>query len=305
MRRVTKACTLVACALGLVAWSTMAAAKIRVVTTITDLKALTEAVGGDLVEVESLARGNQDPHNVDLRPSLMLKVRRADLLVMVGLELEPWIEGMVLGSNNGKLAPGGPGRVVASQGIPVMELPQVQVDRSMGDVHPFGNPHFTLDPGMAPIVTNNILQGLARLDPEHRATFERLRQDFLNRLTTAQARWAQTLSPDRGARVIAYHSLWIYFLTRFGLVQVGTVEDRPGIPPSPTHLAAVIQQMKQQGIKVVILEPYSDRAISERVAAEAGGKVLVLASMVGALPGTDTYFDAIEHNVDALAKALR
>lgn len=305
MRRFVKAASVLACALGLLAAGTYTEAKVRVVATITDLKALTEAVGGDLVEVESLARGNQDAHNVDLRPSLMLKVRRADLLVMVGLELEPWVEGMVLGSNNGKLAPGGPGRVVVSQGIPVLELPQVQVDRSMGDVHPFGNSHFTLDPGLAPIMTQNILQGLARLDPEHQATFERQRQDFLRRVTAAQARWTKVLEPVRGAKVIVYHSTFVYFLSRFGLAQAGTVEDRPGIPPSPTHLAAVIHQMKEQGIKAIIVEPWIDRSIAERAAAEAGSKVVVLAGMVGALPGTDTYFDAIEYNVNALAKALR
>jgi zinc/manganese transport system substrate-binding protein len=297
---------MVACTLWLISGPGEAASKLRVVTSITDLKVLTEAVGGNLVEVESLARGNQDPHNVDLRPSLMLKVRRADLIVMVGLELEPWVEGMIMGSNNGKLAPGGPGRVVASQGIPVMELPQVQVDRSMGDVHPFGNPHFTLDPGMAPIITSNISQGLARLVPEHRTTFEKNRQEFLDRLAAAQSQWSKILEPYRGSRVVVYHSTSLYFLSRFGLVQAATVEDRPGIPPSPAHLAAVIHLMKDQRIKVILIDPWLDRAIAERAAEEAGAKIVVQAGLVGAVKGTDdSYFETIAYNVNALAQALK
>ncbi|HYB72603.1 MAG TPA: metal ABC transporter substrate-binding protein [Candidatus Sulfotelmatobacter sp.] len=306
IRRQWMALGMMACTLGLFAAPGEAASKLRVVTTITDLKALTEAVGGNLVEVESLARGNQDPHNVDLRPSLMLKVRRADLIVMVGLELEPWVEGMIMGSNNGNLAPGGPGRVVVSQGIPVMELPQVQVDRSMGDVHPFGNPHFTLDPGLAPIITSNILQGLARLAPEQRTIFEKNRQEFLDRLAAAQSQWTKVLEPYRGSKIVVFHSTSIYFLTRFGLVQAATVEDRPGIPPSPAHLAAVIRLMKDQRIKVILIDPWLDRAIAERAAEEAGARVVVQAGLVGAVKSTDdSYFETIAYNVNALAQALK
>src|SRR5262249_50409616 len=163
------------------------AAKLRVVTTTTDLKALTEAVGGQLVEVDALARGNQNPHDLEVRPSLMMKVRRADLLVMNGLELDQWAEVVVQGANNSKVTPGASGRIDASQGIPVLEVPTTRVDRSMGDVHPVGNPHYSLDPGLAPIITSNILEGLARVAPGSRGTFEQNRKEFLGQLEPALA----------------------------------------------------------------------------------------------------------------------
>ena len=187
-------------ALGFLAGGRGAADKIRVVTTTTDLKALTEAVGGDLVEVDSLARGNQNPHDLEVRPSLMVKVRRADLLVLNGLELDGWAEVVIQGANNPKVIPGAPGRVDASQGVMVLEVPTTRVDRSMGDVHPVGNPHYTVDPGMAPAITANILGGLARVAPQHRAVFERNRTQFLARLDEAMARWSRCSSRSRARR---------------------------------------------------------------------------------------------------------
>ncbi len=176
------------------------AGRVRVVATITDLKSLTEAVGGALVEVDALARPAQSPHDLEVRPSLMVKVRNADLVVLNGLELDQWAEVVIQGANNPRAVPGGSGRVDASRGVPVLEVPSTRVDRSMGDVHPSGNPHYTLDPGLAPIVTANILEGLARVAPEHRAAFERQRGEFLARLERAMTRWREALAPARGAK---------------------------------------------------------------------------------------------------------
>lgn len=282
-----------------------AADKIRVVTTIPDLKALTDEVGGDLVDVESLARGTQNAHELEIRPSLMLKLRRADLLIENGLELDSWAEVAVQGANNPKIVRGAPGRIDASRGIQVLDVPAARVDRSMGDVHPQGNPHYSLDPGMAPIITQNILDGLARFAPERRAVFEKNRQAFLARLDEAMARWARLLEPVRGAKVVVYHPQWIYVLNRFGLVQAGTLEDRPGIPASPAHLTRIIRQMKEERIRVLIVEPWNDVKLATRVADEAGAKAVVLASMVGGVKGTDSYISALDHNVNALAQALR
>jgi len=292
-------------AVGLLAGPGGAADKLRVVTTITDLKALTEAVGGNLVDVDSLARGNQNAHDLEVRPSLMVKLRRADALIINGLELDNWVEVVAQGANNPRVMVGAPGRIDASRGIPVLEVPAGRVDRSMGDVHPSGNPHYTIDPGMAPIVTQNIVDGLARLAPQRRAAFEKNRQEFLARLDQAAARWAQALAPVKGAKVVTYHNNLIYQMTRFGLVQLATLEDRPGIPPSPGHLAQLIRRMKDEQVKVIATNPWSDQRLAQRVAGEAGAQVVVLADGVGAIKGADSYIGALDHNVRTLAQALK
>ena len=279
--------------------------KLRVVTTIPDLTALAQAVGGDLADVETLTRGTQNAHEAEVRPTMMLKLRRADVLVENGLELDAWADVAVTGANNPNIVRGSAGRIDISRGLPILEVPAVRVDRSMGDVHPLGNPHYSLDPGFAPAITQNILEGFSRLAADGRPTFERNRQAFLDQLNEAMTRWTKTLEPFRGAKVVVYHPQWIYFLSRFGLVQAATLEDRPGIPASPGHLVRVIQQMKAERIKVIIVEPWNDRKLAERVAQEAGAKAIVLASMVGGVKGADSYIGAIDYNVNELSRALR
>jgi ABC-type Zn uptake system ZnuABC Zn-binding protein ZnuA len=291
-------------ALGLAAGG-VEAARIRVVASTPDLKSLTEAVGGDLVEVESLARGDQNPHDIEIRPSLMVKLRRADLLVRNGAGGDPWVEPLAQGASNPRVLRGAPGHVDVSAGITLLGVPEGRVDRSKGDVHPEGNPHFTLDPGTAPVVTANIVEGLGRVAPEHRGAFEARRRDFLARLDAGLARWRETLAPFRGARVVAYHELWTYFLQRFGLVQAAAIEDRPGIPPSPTHLADLVRRIKDEQIRVVVAEPWADRKLVELVAREGGARTVLLAPAVGAVKEAGTYIDLFEYNVNALAKALR
>jgi zinc/manganese transport system substrate-binding protein len=291
--------------LALLAGDAAAADRIRVVATTTDLKALTEAVGGDLVDVDALARGNQNPHDLEVRPSLMVKVRRADLLVLNGLELDQWADVVIQGANNPKVGPGAPGRIDASQGILVLEVPTARVDRSMGDVHPVGNPHYTLDPGMARAITANILEGLARAAPASRAAFERNRTEFLGRLDEAMARWTGLMAPVKGARVVVDHNLWVYFLTRFGLLQAGSIEERPGIPPTPGHLTKLIAFMKDERIRVILSAPWSDQKLAERIAQDAGARVVPMASGVGAVKGAASYLDTIDYNVKAVAQALR
>jgi len=279
--------------------------KLRVVTTIPDLTALAQAVGGDLADVETLTRGTQNAHEAEVRPTMMLKLRRADVLVENGLELDAWADIAVNGANNPNIVRGSAGRIDISRGLPILEVPTVRVDRSMGDVHPLGNPHYSLDPGFAPTITQNILEGFSRLAADGRPTFERNRQAFLDQLNEAMTRWTKTLEPFRGAKVVVYHPQWIYFLNRFGLVQAATLEDRPGIPASPGHLVRVIQQMKAERIKVIIVEPWNDRKLAERVAQEAGAKAIVLASMVGGVKGADSYIGAIDYNINELSRALR
>ncbi len=305
MRRLRRFTLVALAGLALLAGPAGAADKIRVVATTTDLKALAEAVGGDLVEVDALARGNQNPHDLEVRPSLMVKVRRADVMVVNGLDLDQWAEVVIQGANNPKVNPGAPGRVDASEGILVLEVPTTRVDRSMGDVHPVGNPHYTLDPGMAPAITTNILNGLARVAPSSRPAFERNRAAFLARLEQAQARWTATLAPMKGARVVVDHGIWTYFLTRFGIIQAATVEERPGIPATPAHLARLIQLIKDERIKVILTVPWSDRKLAERIGQEGGAKAVLMAPAVGGVKGTDGYIEAVDHNVTTLAQALR
>ena len=282
-----------------------AARKLRIVTTIPDLKSLTEAVGGDLVEVDSLTRGTQNFHEAEVRPSMMLKLRRADAVIENGLDLDAWADVAIEGSNNPNLMRGARGRIEISRGIEVLEVPTSRVDRSMGDVHPRGNPHFSLDPGLAPIITQNIVDGLARIAPENRAAFEQNRKAFLAQLDQRMAEWTKVMAPVKGAKVVVYHPDMIYFLTRFGLVQLGTIEDRPGIPPSPQHLVNLIRAMKEDKVKVVLVEPWNDVKLANRVAEEAGAKAFVFASAVGAVKGADNYLGAIDYNIRTLAKALQ
>jgi zinc/manganese transport system substrate-binding protein len=304
MQRVVRAIPITLLALGLLAQSAAPASKLNVVASLPDLKALTEAVGGDLVEVESLARGTQNPHDIEVRPSLMLKLRRADLLVRNGVGGDPWVEPLLMGSQNSQIFPGAPGYVDASVGVRILP-PSGPVDRSRGDVHPEGNPHYTLDPSTAAQVTQNIVDGLKRVAPENAAKFDERRRTFLSGLDTDMARWQKTLEPVRGAKVVTYHEDFNYFLNRFGLVLAGAIEDLPGIPPSPTHLANLIRLMKEQGVKVVVAEPYADRKAVELVARDSGARALVLPSAVGGVKGADTYVQMIDYNVNALAGALK
>jgi ABC-type Zn uptake system ZnuABC Zn-binding protein ZnuA len=279
--------------------------KLRIVTTTTDLKALTEAVTGELAEVDAMARANQNPHDLEVRPSLMVKVRRADAMIINGLELDDWADVVARGSNNPNVIPGAQGRIDASEGILVLEVPKTRVDRSMGDVHPVGNPHYSLDPGLAPQITDTILTRLARIAPQHRAAFEQNRKQFLARLDEAMGRWTKLLEPYRGAPVVVNHTQWIYLLTRFGLIQIGTIEERPGIPATAPHLVKLINLMKERQVKAVIAEPWSDFKLVQRVAQEAGANAAILAAGVGAVKGTDSYFDAVDFDVRTLAQLLK
>jgi ABC-type Zn uptake system ZnuABC Zn-binding protein ZnuA len=284
---------------------TQVEAKIRVVTTTMDLAALAEAIGGDRVEVESLLKGYQDPHAVEVRPSYMLKLNKADLFVKVGLDLEIWSQLLVEGSRNPRIFPGAPGYVDASQGVDLLEIPNTRVDRSFGDIHLFGNPHYWLDPLNGKIILENILAGLTRVSPSDAAYFRKNKEAYASQIDKAMARWLKQMEPYRGVKVVTYHNSWPNFVKRFGLNVVGYLEPKPGIPPSPSHLAQLVSRMRQEGVRVIIKEPYFPDAAPRLVAEQTGARVVVLSPSVGAVERANDYIALFDSNIGKLIDAFQ
>ena len=256
--------------------SDAAAQRLNVMTTTEDLASLVREVGGDRVQVESIARGYQDPHYVEAKPSFLLKLQKADLLVLVGLQLEiGWLPPLITQSRNPRIQVGAPGYLDASTVAAILEKPTGPVTRAMGDVHPLGNPHYWLEPGNGRRIAQAIQQKLAQLDPPGAPSYAQRFQDFDRRLREAEARWDQEISALKGTEVITYHSSWPSFTERFGLRVVGYVEPKPGIPPSPSHTLEVINQIKQDKIKLILVEPYFDLKTPKAIANQTGAEVLV------------------------------
>lgn len=277
----------------------VAAAPLTVVTTTPDLAAIAKEVGKERIDVTSLASGLQDPHFLDPRPSFLVKLNRADLLIDGGLELEAgWLPALLGSARNPRLRAGEPGRLDASQGINVFGASSGPIDRSQGDVHGKGNPHFLLDPMNGAIVAETIAQRLCRLDAGGCETFKANAQSFRGRVEAALARWTTLLAPYRGAKIVAYHDSWPYFTKRFGLTTVGFVEPKPGVPPPPSHISALADLMKRERVRVILMEPYHERRVPDLLARQTGAEVLGLA------PATDEYLAFFETGVPRLAEAL-
>ena len=291
---------------ALIAPATFAAPKLNVVTTTTDLASITKEIGGDRVEVTALAKGYQDPHFVDPKPSYLTLLRNADLLEVVGLELEiGWLPPLLDQSRNPKIRPGGAGYLDASQGVEILDRPTGTVNRSMGDVHPSGNPHYWLEPGNAIRVAIQVSQKLSQLRPADATYFAGRLQDFKVRMNEANKRWTAALAPYRGAKIVTYHRSWPNFTRRYGLNVIAYVEPKPGIPPSPSHTFELINQMKAEKVKVILVEPFFDLKTPNSIAERTGAKVVVMYPSVGGTPETGDYFKLFDRNVDALVKALR
>ncbi|HET7228344.1 MAG TPA: metal ABC transporter substrate-binding protein [Chthoniobacterales bacterium] len=282
-----------------------AQAKLNVVATLPDFGSLAREIGGDNVNVTVLAKPTEDPHFVDARPSFVVALRSADVLIDGGAELElGWLPPLLQNARNAKLDVGKPGRVQASQGIRLMNVP-TNVTRAAGDVHALGNPHFAVDPIIAKAIAQHIAQSFAAVDPPNAATYDANYKKFEAAINAKLQQWGATMLPFKGQHVAAYHDSWPYFGHRFGLEIDIFLEPKPGIPPSPSHLAEVITQMKAQKIKAIIVEPYHDRKIAERVASATGAQVVDFAQYPGALPNTDSYIRLIDALVSRLAAALK
>jgi zinc/manganese transport system substrate-binding protein len=281
------------------------AKKLKVITTLTDLASLTQEVGGDKVDVEALAKGYQDPHFVDPKPSFLLKLRNADLLILVGLDLEiGWLPPLITQSGNGKIQPAGPGYLDASQFAQILEIPQGNVTRAEGDVHPLGNPHYWLDPDNGRRMAKGIAAKLSSLDPENQAYFQQREQDFEKRLAEADKKWLAQMAPYHGRKVVSYHRSWPNFAKHFNLDVIGYIEPRPGIPPTPSHTIDLVNQMKRENVKLELIEPYFDSKTPNSIASMTNGKVVVLMPSVGGKPEITDYFKLFDYDIALLTKAF-
>jgi zinc/manganese transport system substrate-binding protein len=279
------------------------AQQIRVVATWPALADLTRQIGKELVNVDTLATGVEDPHGVPMRPSFVPRLNRADVLVLVGLDDEmSWLPGLQEVANNPKILPGQPGYIDCSVGIPVAELGRV-LDRSQGDLHPKGNPHYLLDPVHTKIAVRNIAAGLSRNFPQHQQTFEKNLKAYMAELDSWIARWAKMAAPLKGVEFVEYHQEWVYFADRYGLRRVGTVEIKPGIEPTPNHIVNLVQQIKQEKVPLLLYGAQNPR-IPQQIANETGIKVLRLYSSSGGRPETDSYIKWIDYTVRTLVQAV-
>lgn len=283
-----------------------ARAAINVVASTEDLAAIAREVGGDKVKVDAIGRGYQDPHFVEAKPSFIFVLNKAQLLVVVGRELEiGWLPPLILQSRNAKIQPGAEGYLDASLTAKILEIPTGQITRAMGDVHPAGNPHYWLDPGNGRKIAQAIQAKLAQMSPADTAYFAARYADFDKRLAEGEKRWDTLMAPYKGAKIVTYHRSWPNFADRFGLDVVGYVEPRPGIPPSPSHTLDLIQEMKRQGVKVMLIEPYFDLKTPNSISRETGAKVLVMSPSVGGEKEVTDYIKLFDYDVNLLVSTLK
>jgi zinc/manganese transport system substrate-binding protein len=282
------------------------AKNLNVVASTADMAALAREVGGDKINVESIAKGYQDPHFVEAKPSFLLMLRRADLMISVGLQLEiGWLPPLITQSGNPRIQAGAPGYLDASQFSEILEIPQGVVTRAEGDVHPLGNPHYWLDPDNGRRIASGLAKKLANLDPGNAAYFQQRFQDFDKRLSAAEQKWDAQMKPYRGRKVVTYHRSFPNFAKHFGLEVIGYVEPRPGIPPTPRHTIELIQLMKRENCKVVLVEPYFDLKTPQSIGREADAQVVVYLPSVGGEKQVTTYFELFDHNLGLLIKAFQ
>jgi ABC-type Zn uptake system ZnuABC Zn-binding protein ZnuA len=287
------------------AGSAAAAGKLNVITATQDLAAIGAEIGGDRITIESIAKGYQDPHFVEPKPSFLLKLQKADLLVVVGLQIEiGWLPPLINQSGNSKIQVSNAGYLDMSQFCEILEVPTTQVTRAMGDVHPLGNPHYWLNPKNGRRMAKAYQTKLSEMRPGDTAYFAERYADFDKRLTEAEKRWDAQMAPYRGKKVVTYHRSWPNFCERFGLNVVDYVEPKPGIPPSPSHTLEVINTMKRDGIKLILVEPYFDLRTPNSIAQGTGGQVLVLMPSVGGVKEITNYFQLFDYDIKMLADAF-
>jgi len=286
--------------------SAFAQGKLNVVTTTEDLASIAREIGGDRSTVESIARGYQDPHFVEAKPSFILKLQRANMLIVVGRELEiGWLPPLLTQSRNGKIQLGGSGYLDASLNAEILEIPTGQITRAEGDVHPLGNPHYWLDPENGKRIAKSIADKFSELRPGDRAYFQQQLASFTSRLDTAEKRWLSMMAPYKGTKMVSYHRSFPNFAERFGLEIVGYVEPRPGIPPTPQHTLDLINEMKRQNVKLALIEPYFDLKTPQAIGRETGAQVLVMPPSVGGVKEVTDYFKLFDYDINLVIDAIK
>jgi ABC-type Zn uptake system ZnuABC Zn-binding protein ZnuA len=282
------------------------AQNLNVVATTEDLASIARDVGGDKIKVTALAKGYQDPHFVEAKPSFVLTLNKAHLLIVVGRDLESsWLPALITQSRNAKIQPGGNGYLDPSTSARILEIPTTTITRAMGDVHALGNPHYWLDPENGRRIAKAIKDRLSQMDAANAAYYAQREADFGRRLTEAQQRWKAQMAPYKGLKVVTYHRSWANFAEAFGLDVVGYVEPKPGIPPTPQHTLDVINAMKAQNIKIILVEPYFDTKTPNSIASKSGAKVLVLPPSVGGVPQASDYFKLFDTNIALLIDTIK
>jgi zinc/manganese transport system substrate-binding protein len=281
-------------------------AAINVAATTEDLASIVKEVGGEKVKVEAIARGYQDPHFVEPKPSFILKLHSADLLVVVGRELEiGWLPPLIQQSRNSRIQPGADGYLDASLNVKILEIPTGQITRAMGDVHPQGNPHYWLDPENGRRIAQAVQAKLSAISRADAAYFAQRYADFDRRLAEAQKKWTAAMAPYKGLKVVTYHRSWANFADRFGIDVIGYVEPKPGIPPTPSHTLDLIQEMKRQNVKLILVEPYFDLKTPQSIGRATGAEVIVLPPSVGGVKEVTDYIGLFDYDVNALAAAIK
>jgi ABC-type Zn uptake system ZnuABC Zn-binding protein ZnuA len=284
----------------------IAQAQLKVVTSTTDLYDIAREVGGNKITATHIGEGYQDPHFIEAKPSFVLQLRNADVWAFVGLDLEiGWMPLLLDGARNPKIRQGGSGYLDASTAIHILDTPQGNVDRSMGDVHPLGNPHYWLDPENGRRIARLFQAKFTQLDPGNAAAYASNEKAFETRLNAAERQWQSDLQTIKGKPVVAWHTSWRYFAEYNGMNIVAFMEPKPGVPPSPSHLYTVIQAVKRTGAKAIVMEPFYDRKVADLVSKQTGIQVLVLPPSVGGVKGIDDYIQLMQYDMSQLANAVK
>ena len=277
---------------------------LRIVTTTTDLADMVRAVGGDRVLVQSLSLGTQDPHLVEPRPSMVMQVKRADVLIRIGMDQDVWAQSLIDAARNSRVVYGGEGYVDASRRISKLQVPVGRVDMRMGHIHIYGNPHYWLDPNNAGVISEDILEKLCELQPSDEDYFRQNHTLFVARIDSAIHEWERVIFPFAGTKIVTYHNSWIYFATRFQLQIAGYIEPKPGIPPTPSHVTELAEMMNNENVRVILIEPYYNLRIAETIAERTGARVVIMPSSVGGVKEVSSYLELFDYLVHHLAEVF-